>query len=358
MEQVLSGPWGNISVVPIVLDCPSAQHLNDLDLTPYRQWIFREENLDAIRQHFVKADLSPAVCDQLLKTGTPLPGGKGFVFHPPDAIVRDLSPGPRASLYAVLSRLPANIGQNIPFCFRGSSLQEWFVGNSVPPATISLIEPLLYKRAGYLLFSDPQLVLPAIPERYKRLAVIRALRRMSTLRMRVFLKPDESPDSALAYWGQANRYTAVEPLLPALAMPPDGLSVTSLLPPFARSRLYTYPSEKEPGGAAHCNCHWTSLNFFNDPPDDAIATDANIAKTLATLYEPLTSSTRLGDIILFFDGNNLVHSCVYIAGDIVFTKNGAGTIAPYLLQHLQDVEAGYRLMYGSVKLGFCRRKGT
>ena len=176
--------------------------------------------------------------------------------------------------------------------------------------------------------------------------------------MRVFLKPDESPDSALAYWGQPNRYAAVEPLLPALSAPEDGLNVISLLPPFARSRLYTYPRENEPGGAAHCNCHWASLNFFNDPPDNAIAADANIAKTLATLYEPLNSSTRLGDIILFFDGNVLVHSCVYIAGDIVFTKNGAGTTAPYMLQRLQDVEAGYRLMYGSLKLGFCRRKGT
>ena len=46
------------------------------------------------------------------------------------------------------------------------------------------------------------------------------------------------------------------------------------------------------------------------------------------------------------------------AGDVVFTKNGAGTVAPYILERLDDVVEGYRQMYGAIRLGFCHRKGT
>jgi len=356
-EEVLSGPWGDLHVLPIILNCPSEQTLLDLDLTPYRQWTFSPATTDEIRQHFSNVGLDAQTSAELVKTAMPTLDGKGYVLHPPDNVVRRLSPTQRGALYAILSRNSANVAQNMPFCLKNISLREWFANSTVPADTIARIEPLLYKRGHYLAFSDPQLILPYIPQRYARIELIRVLRRVSTLRLNVSLRPGQPSDAALAYWGEKNRKAFVEPILPALYAPEGGVSVLALLPHFPNVRVYTYPSPDEPGGPAHCNCHWASLNFFNDPSDDRIALNENLSATLANQYTPLNSTTHLGDVVLLFHDNELVHSCVYVAGDIVFTKNGAGDIAPFIFEHLDDVVDGYREMYGSIKLGFCRRKG-
>lgn len=353
----IDGPWGNLHVEPILLDCPSGQNLNDLDLAPYRRWVFADASVAHVGEILAGAGVDAGAVAAMLCTA--VASSNAVTVYPPDVVVRKLTPPTRAALYAIIGRNGANVGQNAPFCYRGASLREWFAGSAVSKATRDRIEPLLYRRGPYLLFSDPQLVLPSMDQRCERLELVRTLRRMSTLRLRVGLKPNERPDAVLAYWGHPEKQVAkIEPLLSAMRLEPDGLSVLNFLPPFARLRLYTYPTPDEPGGAAHCNCHWASVNFFNEAPDDAQASDNQLSQTLTTRFEPLDSTSRLGDVILLFSGRNLVHSCVYVAGDVVFTKNGAGTIAPYMLQRLDDVVDGYREMYGPITLGFCRRKGT
>ena len=49
-----------------------------------------------------------------------------------------------------------------------------------------------------------------------------------------------------------------------------------------------------------------------------------------------------GDVILFRDAKaESVHMCVYIADDIVFTKNGAHYFQPWVLMRFADVVARY-----------------
>ena len=48
-----------------------------------------------------------------------------------------------------------------------------------------------------------------------------------------------------------------------------------------------------------------------------------------------------GDMIVFNSGGRAIHGCIYIAEDIVFTKNGASHYQPWTLMHLNDVLATY-----------------
>ena len=50
----------------------------------------------------------------------------------------------------------------------------------------------------------------------------------------------------------------------------------------------------------------------------------------------------VGDILCFLDGGEGLHTCVYIADDIVLTKNGDSILAPWVLMQVTDVEAIYR----------------
>ena len=60
-------------------------------------------------------------------------------------------------------------------------------------------------------------------------------------------------------------------------------------------------------------------------------------------YENATGALQFGDIIQFVkaDSNTVEHSAVFIAGDIVFTKNGIGVTNPWVLMRYSDMEARY-----------------
>ena len=353
-HEFVKGPWGLLDLEPFVLDYPSSHAIFDFDLEPYRQWTFRDCTLDQLRQKFASAGLSAANSETLLKAAIAAPEIKGFVIHPPDALVRSFSPAVRAAVYSDLSHDVANVPQVRPFMFRGATLEEWFAGSGVSTAMLDQIRPLIYRRENYLMFSDPQLVVPSIESRIERIRLYRTLRRTATWRARVHLIEGTTPDAVLEYWGRPNRSSEIEPILSSLITRQEGIGILVLLPPFARSRLYSYPDARQHDELKH-DCHWSALNFFNNPADDRMVD--GIAAILTKEYDPISGPTQLGDVVLMFVGDRLVHSCVYIAGDMVFTKNGIGVGDPFVLEKLDDVTRCYRGIYGPIRLAFCRRKG-
>ena len=356
-EEDREGPWGVLRIEPIVLNYPSTHSVFDFDIEPYRHWAFRESTLADIRNRLAADGVNAPLCDELLQTAVTATNINGFVLTPPDAILRAFPPAVRAALYADFARDPARRVQAKPFMFCGASVAEWFQNSGVSSSVVAQIAPLVFPCGSHLLFIDPQLVIPAITSRFERVALYQALHRTATYRVRISLKSDEDPDGVIAYWSTPRRQPEIEPLQAILESNPEGLSILNFLPPFARARLYTYspPPSRQAANAAVHDCHWTSLNFFNDPPDDRCTT-TNIGPIFEQEYDRVQIPNRLGDVVLLFAGTRLVHSCVYLAGDIVFTKNGMGAGDPIVLEKLDEVVSCYRALYPEIHLGFCRRK--
>jgi hypothetical protein len=64
-----------------------------------------------------------------------------------------------------------------------------------------------------------------------------------------------------------------------------------------------------------------------------------------------------GDLVILLDDNNRVlHSSVYIASDLVFTKNGINYAQPWVLMHEKDMVAHFSAL-DPVKVAYFRRKG-
>ena len=91
------------------------------------------------------------------------------------------------------------------------------------------------------------------------------------------------------------------------------------------------------------DCHWSTMNFFNEVPDDHYNDSAYMVKCLLTNYYQIAAPTQYGDVILFLndEGNNAVHSAVYLAGDLVFTKNGNNMAQPWMVMHLPELTEKY-----------------
>jgi hypothetical protein len=163
------------------------------------------------------------------------------------------------------------------------------------------------------------------------------------------------------YWGRGGRRTEIRPLLESAAGGGADrfIDVVHLLPPFAQNHLYCYPklSAGDLDRPAVVNCLWTSLNFFNPKPDDRFLDTAVALKALKEDYFIVESDFELGDIVAFLDEEgNIFHAAVYIAGDLVFSKNGISAMAPWTLSSLDDVKGYYRWRSENPRLIVHRRK--
>ena len=91
------------------------------------------------------------------------------------------------------------------------------------------------------------------------------------------------------------------------------------------------------------DCHWTSLNFLELSVKDYFLDLRLAANRGIQGYEKISAPYRLGDVLLYLNHEgNAVHSCVYVADNIVFTKNGDNSLSPCLLKRQGDIEEIYK----------------
>jgi hypothetical protein len=166
----------------------------------------------------------------------------------------------------------------------------------------------------------------------------------------------------LEYWAAGGRAKDLRPLLESLARVPEGckIDIAHLLPPFARQRIYTYPQPADDTGTAKEDCHWTSVNFFNNRPTPVFFNPEETARFMKANYSEIgsgTKSAQFGDVICLVTSQDIVvHSAVYIADDILFSKNGAGLNQPWIYVKLEDMLPHYMISNETLKVVTYRRK--
>jgi hypothetical protein len=162
---------------------------------------------------------------------------------------------------------------------------------------------------------------------------------------RIAVNQNTDIDKLAAYWGNVPnvRFTDIRPLFESLRQLPEGgsISLLYLLPKFARDRLYTFPLPPQPGEPA-IDCHWTKFNFSNETPDNRF-NDANFTvEYIRKNFYQIGVPSSYGDILLLMnDKNEVKHSAVFLADDIVFTKNGNNYRQPWMLMHIPNLLATY-----------------
>ena len=126
--------------------------------------------------------------------------------------------------------------------------------------------------------------------------------------------------------------------------------------PAARERLFTSPlspndTEKSP------DCHWTALNYFKAPPDPKMSDNDYASRYIQENYYEIAKPGLAGDLVLLLNQQNQVlHSSVYIAADVVFTKNGVNYAQPWILMREKDMLGNFS-QSDPVKVVCMRRRG-
>lgn len=338
-------PWGELFVRDIKIQPPEEYLAFELQHITPPVWIFGGQSVAQVRQLMLACGLTQPEVDDTLVPARVATSKSGTTVTPDNNLVISLSAPTRAKLYHELGRSPENQHMRFPFCYTGNDFEEAFASNKVSAAVAATVKKLMYPRGNLQCFSDYELVLKQIPDRDEQMRLLRALSSESAVMAGVRVRPDTDTDKLLGYWAWPGgiRIKDVQPLLESLKNVSDGrIGLVYLLPQFARQRLYTFPMPSRPGDPA-MDCHWSTMNFFNEVPDDRFTDPAYTVKYLETNYYQIAKPTKYGDIILFLDGdsNNAIHSAVYLADDIVFTKNGNNMAQPWMLMHLKDLTVKY-----------------
>lgn len=338
-----AGRWGELEYVRINIVSPDDFLAADVDAIPPTQWRFGGYDIARLSNFLRTCKLTQEQQTELLQTGNWAVSDQGVTIVPSEKLVLGLSPEARQQIYAVLAETPLNDYQVWPYTFRPNGFEEWFQNSGVSAQSQALIKRLTYRRGEAMCFSDIRELLAQIPSKEEHKLITRALSRRTGLLAKLRVRPDSNLDALTTYWSRGGRSKDVHALLESLAKVPGGTTVdiAHLLPSFARTRLNTFPKPNEGKDAVQPDCYWTAMNFFKNPPDPLYPDDAIWRKDLAENYTQVDKPT-FGDLLFMVRSDGVpYHVAVYIADDVVFTKNGGNHRQPWLLMKVEDMVARY-----------------
>jgi hypothetical protein len=343
----ITPPWGELISRDVEFDHPDEYlvSLSGMPTTP--TWIFASTSEKDVRNLLLRCDLTAAQVEELLAPERVTHSGTNILIKPSESFVRSLSPVVRGKLYPELGRNPANFFMSFPAYVPNDPSRFDDYDDQINPGVLSLVRSLMFKRGNATFFSDFEVAMAHTSSLDERRELLKALSREPAVVARMRIRPTTDVDKLLGYWTQAPRvrFKDLRPLVESIKRLPGGSTVSLLyfLPPFARERLYTYPLPSKAGDPA-MDCHWSSLNFFREEPDNRLGDPAYVSRVLASDYYQVQRPSKYGDIIVLSDsrGHGL-HSAVYIADDIVFTKNGNNHLQPWMLMRLDKLIARYSM---------------
>lgn len=338
-------PWGRLEVTPIVIERPEEYFHNDPQVLPPIRWHFPGLNAVQLADFLRAMTPPPEILERLLDTNHWQVAGQTTVIQPPLELVRDLPADFRQRLYAELARYGENLPHRYPFVYRPDGFEEWFARSGLSEDTLAAIRSMLCPQKNRLCFYDAHYFRLTLPTNEVQ-ALARALSRVPTLLVSLRVPERAEVQPLLDYWGSPQRNRSLKPLLESMARAPGGatLNVSYFFPPLAQSLLYTYPHPTNRFLVRAPDCFWTSMNFARETPEPRFLDSSYIQAVLQTEYARLERASRFGDLILLYEPGaqwRAVHMCVYIADDIVFTKNGADIYQPWVLMRLRDMLIHY-----------------
>ncbi len=360
--RVTSGPWGDIQTWDIRLEQPMEYVGFDHTTSDGPFWNFGLVSPGSLAGILESCGVNREQAEKLMASRINAAAGE-VILRPDEETILSLDPDVRSKLYQVLSRVPSNRFQVSPYLIPDGNPTALFNNDEAfAPEAVSLVKGLLYRRNGYTYFSDPEVVLRHLGSREESLSFLKALTSQKAVMMQLLIRPDSDIDKPLNYWGLSSPGVPLKDLRPLFQsqqhLPEGGaISILHLLPPLAREKLFTTPMPPVDSRSSLPDCHWSALNFFSATPDPRLSDNDYASGFIASNYYEVGKPGICGDLVLLVDGQNrVVHSSVYIAGDVVFTKNGSNYAQPWILMHEKDMIGNFSSKE-PVRVAYFRRKG-
>jgi len=338
------GPWGDLQVRTVYLEPPENILAIVSKPTSVTRWTFEQTTEKGVREIMEKAGLPSAVIGRLLSPTQVVASGNSVVVLPKVEDLLAISQEARSALYAELAKSAANEYQRDPVFIHGGDIEDWLAETEITKPQQELLRKLLWRRGSALVFSDIQALLTLAKNSDEVAAVFRTITRVRSLLVELKLPLKEGRAEFINYWSAGTLNAERAPFLVAITRrrAPQIIDITQFLPTLARRRVYTFPTAAMGLKGRLPDCHWTSLNFFEEEPKDLFLDSAKASEHLLSGYVAIDPPFKFGDVLCFLDNGEGLHTCVQVADDIVLTKNGESILAPWTFMSLKDLEEIYR----------------
>lgn len=339
-----SGPWGELMVRTVHLEPPDNLLAIVSKPTTVTRWTFEQTTEKSVREVLLHLGVPEAVVARLVSPTQMVASGNNIVLLPSVEDLVALSVPVRSALYAELAKSSANEYQRDPVFILGGDVEDWLSGCDMTKPQQDLMRKLLWKRGSALVFSDIQALLTLAKGSEEVAAVFRTITRVRSLIVELKLPLSGGRATFIDYWSAGSLNSERVPFLSAITRrrAPQLIDVTQFLPTLARRRIYTFPTASMGLKGRLPDCHWTSLNFFEEEPKDLFLDSGKASEHLLSAYAAVDPPYKFGDVLCFLDRGEGLHTCVQVADDIVLTKNGDSILAPWTLMQLKDVDEIYR----------------
>lgn len=351
------GPWGELEVHSIYLEAPDYLVAGLKQPNSTTAWNFPNASEASLTALFNRAELSQEMQAQLLNPQRILIHEGVWTLFADPSLLMALTLEQRSIIYRELSGSPLNPMHASPAYVVANNANDWLSDAHLSDEQKQTVRKLLWKDHDMLAFSDVSILLAETTSDAEVAKIFKFMTRVRSLvvNLKISSKVDWKP--LAQYWTDEGREIDCLPLLVSASERESirSIDLTHLLPPIARRQLYTFPSLESGAEGRLPDCQWTALNFFNSTPHDYYLDARLTAARLHEAYETVEGPWHYGDVLEFINPQgDAVHACVYVADNIVFTKNGEGMIKPWILMWLADVKklylrepgfkvAGYRL---------------
>jgi hypothetical protein len=346
--------------VPFFLEVPP--HLLEVMPlpNPVSRWFVDGDAVDVTFQKLAQAGVPPTFLNLLRQPDKSVRFENGVVFFPPPGELAALNPVMRAAVYQILRQFPKNEEITAPFVYGSpQDLRRWFGDTQVRLELINLIEQFSYPWGNALAFSDVAFLIGQTQGESEARRVMKALNRTPTLQLKIAIQPDSDPAKVSSQWatGLGDRGWRASTMISSWchAKKSDLFDVTHLLPQIPRMLVYTFPSLSMGMGGELPDAQWTSQHFFRSEMGSARPWNGSPSSMMSLGFTPVHEPYQFGDVLMYWSQNQqeYVHSSVFVADGIVFTKNSPKLISPWVLQegdmvknihlnHPEDQIQGYR----------------
>ncbi len=358
------GPWGRLRCAYIYLEAPKSLMENFPLPSSHPRWGFAESMKDQLPELFKSANLSQSMITALLDPKTLITADGNVYVFPAIADLMAMTPESRSLIYTELAKNQVNEYQVDPVLIVGQEIKDWFRTSKLRPETIALIEQLSYKRGETTAFSDVSVLMNSATSDADARAIFKAMTRTRSILVKLEVDHDSNVAELSHYWSPAfmNRHKDIDPLIQSI-IDTDGieaLPLSHLLPALARKLIYTYPDLDLAKHGRLPDCHWTSLNFFNYDPHEYLLDERLATNSVLEHFAPVEPPYQYGDILFFLNAKtgDAYHSCIQLADNLVYTKNGRNLLSPWIIMRREDLEKVYLYRGDGRVQGFRRKPET
>lgn len=339
------GPWGDLEYYYIYLEAPDrvVNHMVRPDPTP--EWCFPGATEESIRALFDRAGMSPALQDYLLDPGRLVSEDDVLKVYPPLPDLLAMTPEQRTIIYTELARSELNILHVYPATIFHGDVDAWLARSGLRPELGEAVKKMSYMRGGMLCFSDVAAILAMVESEAEAHSFMKTMSRTRSLVLQLNVRTSADWEAAQLYWSASGLNEDIASVIFPADAEGGGIGrfdCVHLLPALPRRNLYTYPSEALTMSARLPDCYWTSFNFFSSSPLNYHTDSRLFELNLMENYTRVEPPYAFGDVLMFLARDGLPrHSCVYVADDIVYTKNGRNRGSPWILSKIDDMDRRY-----------------